>query len=253
MIRNERQYWIVRSEVKRFEQMLDESKEDHGDVHPLLVKVRQDATNSQLAELKADLQEYEALKSGRFDFSELMVAIRLPEILIKARIARGLTQQELAERIGLKVQQIQRYEATDYASASLGRIHDVIGGLMVMVENDPLTSREFRKGKLFSFLKATFPQSSSLKDYRFEVRPNASIYMRKSELESGVEVARIRQICVRHFPNAKQLQSYINRNGIESDSPGRDYLISPEHIDPVVAILKGKTKSTGVAVRQTLQ
>ena len=41
----------------------------------------------------------------------------------------GLSQKELADRIGLKEQQIQRYEATEYASASLTRIQEIIGAL----------------------------------------------------------------------------------------------------------------------------
>ena len=53
----------------------------------------------------------------------------LPATLIKARIARGLSQKDLADRIGLKEQQIQRYEATDYASASLARIKKVVSAL----------------------------------------------------------------------------------------------------------------------------
>ena len=52
-------------------------------------------------------------------------------MLIKARIARGMSQRDLAERIGLKEQQIQRYEATDYASVSLSRIREVVNGLDV--------------------------------------------------------------------------------------------------------------------------
>ena len=49
----------------------------------------------------------------------------LPLLLIKARIAANLTQKDLAKQLGLKEQQIQRYEATDYASASLSRIIQV--------------------------------------------------------------------------------------------------------------------------------
>ncbi len=36
-----------------------------------------------------------------------------------ARIARNLTQKELARKLGLKEQQIQRYEADRYSSISL--------------------------------------------------------------------------------------------------------------------------------------
>ncbi len=49
----------------------------------------------------------------------------LPESLVDERKKLGLTQKELAERLGIKEQQIQRYEATRYQSASLKRIVEV--------------------------------------------------------------------------------------------------------------------------------
>ena len=70
-----------------------------------------------------------ALKAGLFQLDQLKTVAELPTLLIKARIAQGLSQKELAERLGLKEQQIQRYEATDYASARLARIKEVVGAL----------------------------------------------------------------------------------------------------------------------------
>ena len=49
----------------------------------------------------------------------------IPQRLIEARIRAGLTQEELAQKIGLKPQQLQRYEATDYNSASLARVAEI--------------------------------------------------------------------------------------------------------------------------------
>ena len=115
MIKNERQYKITRAQAARFDEALREAEVDEGGdeaTHPLLLKARKDALKSQLDELVGDLREYEALKRGQFQFDRLNDVIELPEILIKARIARGLSQRELAERMGLKEQQIQRYEAT---------------------------------------------------------------------------------------------------------------------------------------------
>ena len=60
----------------------------------------------------------------------------LPLALIKARIALGLSQKELAERLGLKEQQIQRYEATEYATASLKRVKAVINALGIEVREE---------------------------------------------------------------------------------------------------------------------
>ena len=68
-----------------------------------------------------------------------MVA-ELPTVLIKARIAQGLSQKDLAERLGLQEQQIQRYEATDYASASLTRIREVVSALGVATNKPAITT-----------------------------------------------------------------------------------------------------------------
>ena len=129
MIKNERQYKITKAQAARFSNALESLRQrpdaDNG-LHPLIAKAQEDAISSQLADLESELREYESLKAGEFQWDSLRVVADLPSILIKARIAQGLTQKDLAERIGLKEQQIQRYEATDYATANLARIKEVV-------------------------------------------------------------------------------------------------------------------------------
>ena len=148
MIKNERQYRITRAQAARLKKSLEaagkrtgendeeplglfasgivrERPAQYGGVHPLIAKAQKDAMNSQLADLEGELTEYEALKSGEFDLDALKAVGEIPHMLIKARIAKGLSQKELAQRLGLKEQQIQRYEATEYATASLTRIREV--------------------------------------------------------------------------------------------------------------------------------
>jgi ribosome-binding protein aMBF1 (putative translation factor) len=63
-----------------------------------------------------------------------------PRVLIQARIAAGMSQRELAERLGLKEQQIQRYEATEYTSASWSRVSEVIRALGLTVREEMVVS-----------------------------------------------------------------------------------------------------------------
>ena len=143
MIRNERQYRITRAQADRFSQTLDSLSQRSGEaegVHPLIAKAQEDALRSQLADLEEELHEYESLKTGKFPIDELSVVAELPTVLIKARIAQGLSQKDLAERLGLQEQQIQRYEATDYASASLARIKEVVGALGAETSKPDLTT-----------------------------------------------------------------------------------------------------------------
>jgi transcriptional regulator with XRE-family HTH domain len=55
----------------------------------------------------------------------------LLQSLILARVARGMTQKNLAERLGMREQQIQRYEATCYAGASMKRIMEIADQLWI--------------------------------------------------------------------------------------------------------------------------
>ncbi len=125
MIKNERQYAITKAQAEKFAQALEQLSRSPAKgpaAHPLLRKAEADALRSQLADLRAELEEYEALRSGTRAVLKLSSLDELPRALIQARIASGLSQKELARRLGLKEQQIQRYEATDYATASLTRL-----------------------------------------------------------------------------------------------------------------------------------
>lgn len=62
----------------------------------------------------------------------------LPLGLIRARLASGLTQRELAERLDLKEHQIQRYECEFYRTASYQCLLDVANALGVRIGNDTL-------------------------------------------------------------------------------------------------------------------
>ncbi len=138
MIKNERQYKITKAQAVRFSKALESFRQNpntDNSLHPLIAKAREDALSSQLADLESELSEYESLKAGEFQLDSLKVVADLPSILIKARIAQGLSQKELAERIGLKEQQIQRYEATDYASANLARIKEVVSAFGVEINS----------------------------------------------------------------------------------------------------------------------
>ena len=145
MIKNERQYRITKAHAEKFARALEElnkSSTKRADVHPLLLKAEEDALRSQLADLEGQLQEYEALRSGEVPLPDLDSFVEMPAALIKTRIARGLSQKELAEKMAMKEQQIQRYEATEYATASLGRIKQVIQALNVKAKGNRFRNAE---------------------------------------------------------------------------------------------------------------
>ncbi len=110
MIKNERQYRITKKQTACFSQTLEHLRKQPAeaeDVHPLIATAREDALRSQLTDLEKQLREYASLKAGHFELDALNAVTELPSSLIKARIARGLRQKDLAGQLGLQEQQIQ--------------------------------------------------------------------------------------------------------------------------------------------------
>ena len=88
---------------------------------------------SQLDDLEAELTEYDALREQRTPTLEAESITGIGQALIKARIMRKLTQKELAERLSLAKQQVQRYEATQYSGVATERLQQVADALKLRV------------------------------------------------------------------------------------------------------------------------
>ncbi len=157
MITNERQYRISRAQLKKLRDAarafdLEETTKCHKS--RVLAKAELGALTSEVDNLKAQVREYEDLKSGFVTGLKATSLEELPTVLIKARIAKGLSQRQLANALGVKEQQIQRYESSDYASVSLRRLVRVADALglstseVAEVTANPDEEASVAKGKL---------------------------------------------------------------------------------------------------------
>ena len=135
MITNERQYRITNAELKRFEEALAErtAAGPSPDVHPRIHQAMLDAMASERDELRAQLDRYDDLRSGRIAQRTLNSLRELPIALIEARIAARLTQRELAKRLGVPEQQVQRWEANSYSGVAIERLQEIADALKLQV------------------------------------------------------------------------------------------------------------------------
>jgi HTH-type transcriptional regulator/antitoxin HigA len=70
------------------------------------------------------------LKSGKTKLPALASAIHcVPDLLIQYRIAKQLSQRQLAQLLRLHEQQIQKYESTNYGCASFDTICHIADAL----------------------------------------------------------------------------------------------------------------------------
>jgi HTH-type transcriptional regulator/antitoxin HigA len=134
MISNERQYKVARSQANKFEEALKNFKElkliEQG-IDPLLIKAQRDALTSQLEDLREEIQQYEVLSAGNITELSATTVAELGKKLIETRIAKRISQKDLANLLGMKEQQIQRYEQERYASASLQRLSEISSALNI--------------------------------------------------------------------------------------------------------------------------
>ncbi len=132
MIKSEREYGITKGWVTRFEESIAGMGVSPGPgdaLDPLMRDVVIRSQESMLEDLRAEVAEYEKLRDGTLRRKSVDGLGEVSDALVSGRIAAGLTQRQLAERMGLKEQQIQRYEATRYRSASLARVEEVVSAL----------------------------------------------------------------------------------------------------------------------------
>jgi len=130
MIYSDKQYGVSRAQLAKLQDALAAAKARTSD-EAWLKQAEIDGLNSQIADIEAELAEYDLLKSGQLSFSKTYALEELPRVLVQARIASGMSQTGLAEKLGMKPQQVQRYEATDYMGASLSRLIEISKALGV--------------------------------------------------------------------------------------------------------------------------
>ncbi len=131
MIANERQYRISKAQLRRFEEAArsGEAYAPGSGVDPRMRGVMTDALEGQAETLRSEVRRYEDLREGRVEHREIDGLRDLPIALIEARIAAGLTQRGLAQRLGLSEQQIQRWEATLYSGVGVERLQEIADAL----------------------------------------------------------------------------------------------------------------------------
>lgn len=133
MIRNEKEY---REAVQR----LDNEKERFAEHRSRLqkqgldeqaMKNVMDPMESFHLQLQEEVASYERLKRGEFE--ELENLRGLGHLLISLRIACGLTQRELADRLDVHESQVSRDERNEYHGVSVDRVSNILEALGVQL------------------------------------------------------------------------------------------------------------------------
>ena len=133
MITNEKQYKSTKAAMEKLACARVALKTSTTNLPEALVTAQRSALKSQIEELDEVVRFYEDLRAGKITEFTADSLHDLPNILIQARIARGMSQKDLGDFLGVAEQQIQRYEADRYRAASLDRLIEVADALNVQI------------------------------------------------------------------------------------------------------------------------
>ena len=107
------------------------------------IKRALDPTRVFLDQIKDEVESYQRLKQGKFDELENLHGIG--QMLIGIRIALGLSQRELAEKLGVHESQVSRDERNEYFGITVeraSRIFEVLGVVVTTrVERVPVLTK----------------------------------------------------------------------------------------------------------------
>jgi DNA-binding Xre family transcriptional regulator len=117
MIKNEKQYRISKRKSGELADAIDRINND-------LKKdpLRKEILTTSLIMAKQDIEKeilaYEKLKKNTIGKLKERLFSDLPSLLTEYKIKSGLTQKEFAAQLGIKEQQLQRYEADNFRSVT---------------------------------------------------------------------------------------------------------------------------------------
>lgn len=129
MIRNEAEYSQAVSRLKEEHERLAEHRQRLAStgLSPEEVNRVIEPIESFHLQLREEVESYERLKRG--EFAEIENLVGIGNLLISLRIACGISQRELAARLGVHESQVSRDERNEYFGATVERVGKVLNAL----------------------------------------------------------------------------------------------------------------------------
>jgi DNA-binding CsgD family transcriptional regulator len=133
MIRSESEYKEAVARLKDERNRLDEQRKQlkASGLSPKQIKRAVDPVESFHLQLAEEVESYKRLKRGEFD--EIRNLRGVGRLLIGLRIAQGLSQRELAERLEVNESQVSRDERNEYHGVTLERAARILDALQADV------------------------------------------------------------------------------------------------------------------------
>jgi transcriptional regulator with XRE-family HTH domain len=153
MIKNGRQYEHSKKKLHELEEDLKAIRKKYY-LDKNKVALLSQGYIEHIVQFKDEIKEYEDMIKA--PFPEVLLIHNLNKIsrsIVRLRIARKITQEELAQRVGCKQSDISRLERDDYYGYTIGQLDKIMAGLGMKIElnlfpkESAITEQERRERK----------------------------------------------------------------------------------------------------------
>jgi HTH-type transcriptional regulator/antitoxin HigA len=147
-----------------------------------------EALKMKIGDIKREIADYEDLKNGKLSEFEADSLDEFGELVTKARIAKGWSQADLAEAVGIHSQQIQRYERNDWQKINLWRLQEIVEILRLRL-NIHAHLEDVTEGRGATWPRAEFVPYDSIDVKADTVSEKGQNALNKSAAASGQSIA----------------------------------------------------------------
>ena len=89
---------------------------------------------SMIRQLEDELGEYDQLKSGEVALPHVKRLDQIAPFIARFRISKGVSQTELARRLGVSKQVISRYEESEYQTVAISRLQEILDAIGIKAD-----------------------------------------------------------------------------------------------------------------------
>jgi ribosome-binding protein aMBF1 (putative translation factor) len=126
MIKSDAQRDRTVAQIEGFQQALAKASQEKPDKRSAAVRR---SYEGMIRHLEDELHEYDQLKSGVLTLPLVERLDQISPFVAKIRIAKGVSQTELARRLGVSKQVISRYEESDYQTVAIARLQEILDAI----------------------------------------------------------------------------------------------------------------------------
>src|SRR5580700_1602540 len=131
MIKSDAQRERTAAQIEGFQQALAKVAGEKRDKRSAAIRA---SYQSMIRLLEGELREYDQLKAGEIALPHVERLDQIAPFITRIRIARGVSQTELAKRLGVSKQVVSRYEESEYQTVAISRLQEILDAIGIKAD-----------------------------------------------------------------------------------------------------------------------